>query len=42
MIVLICAARAASTFSFTPPIGSTSPRNVTSPVIATFRRIGGR
>jgi hypothetical protein len=31
---------AASTFSFTPPISSTLPRNVTSPVIATSRRTG--
>ena len=29
---------AASTFSLTPPIGSTLPRNVISPVIATSRR----
>ena len=31
---------AASTFSFTPPIGSTLPRSVISPVIATSRRAG--
>ena len=31
---------AASTFSFTPPIGRTSPRRVISPVIATSRRTG--
>ena len=31
---------AASTFSFTPPIGSTLPRSVISPVIATSRRTG--
>ena len=29
---------AASTFSFTPPIGSTLPRSVISPVMATSRR----
>ena len=40
MTVLIFAARAASTFSFTPPIGSTSPRSVTSPVMATLRFTG--
>ena len=34
-----CAAR---TFSFTPPIGSTLPRSVISPVIATSRRVGTR
>ena len=38
MIVVIFAARAARTFSLTPPIGSTSPRSVISPVIATSRR----
>ena len=38
--VLIFAPRAASTFSFNPPIGSTSPRSVTSPVMATFRLTG--
>ena len=38
--VLIPARRAASSFSFSPPIGSTRPRNVTSPVIATSRRTG--
>jgi len=37
-IVVILAARAARTFSLTPPIGSTSPRSVISPVIATSRR----
>ncbi|RZM24987.1 MAG: AAA family ATPase, partial [Sphingomonas sp.] len=31
---------AASSFSFNPPIGSTRPRSVTSPVIATSRRTG--
>ena len=31
---------APSTFSFTPPIGSTRPRSVISPVIATERRTG--
>ena len=31
---------AASNFSFSPPIGSTSPRNVISPVIATSQRTG--
>ena len=31
---------AASVFSFTPPISSTLPRSVTSPVIATSRRTG--
>ena len=30
--------KAASSFSFSPPIGSTLPRSVTSPVIATSRR----
>src|SRR5438067_1611981 len=34
-----CAAR---TFSFTPPIGSTLPRSVISPVIATSLRVGTR
>ena len=33
---------AASTFSFTPPIGSTLPRSVISPVIATSFRTGTR
>ncbi|MNC87793.1 hypothetical protein D3C83_35500 [compost metagenome] len=33
---------AASTFSLTPPIGSTLPRSVISPVIATSRRVGMR
>ena len=33
---------AASTFSLTPPIGSTLPRSVISPVIATSLRIGTR
>ena len=31
---------AASSFSFSPPIGSTSPRSVISPVIATSERTG--
>ena len=34
------ARRAASTFSFTPPIGNTKPVNVTSPVIAVSLRAG--
>src|ERR1700709_42827 len=34
------ASLAASTFSFNPPIGSTSPRRVISPVIAKRRLIG--
>ena len=33
---------AAKSFSFTPPIGSTRPRKVISPVIATFLRTGTR
>ena len=32
--------RAASSFSFNPPMGRTLPRSVTSPVIATSRRTG--
>ena len=32
--------RAASSFSFRPPIGSTRPRNVTSPVMAMSRCTG--
>ncbi|MNT70321.1 hypothetical protein D3C72_2086940 [compost metagenome] len=32
--------RAASSFSFSPPIGSTRPRRVISPVIATSLEIG--
>ena len=38
-----CAMRfrcAATAFSFSPPIGSTRPRNVISPVIATSPRTG--
>ena len=31
---------AASSFSFKPPIGSTRPRSVISPVMATSRRTG--
>ncbi len=31
---------AASSFSFSPPIGSTRPRSVTSPVMAISRRTG--
>src|SRR5919206_502201 len=38
--VLMPARWAASVFSFRPPIGSTLPRSVTSPVIATSRRTG--
>jgi len=34
------ARRAASSFSYTPPIGSTSPRTETSPVVATSGRTG--
>ncbi len=33
---------AASSFSFSPPIGSTSPRSVISPVMATSERTGMR
>ena len=40
--VLIPPARAASSFSFRPPIGSTSPRKVISPVMATSARTGIR
>src|SRR6185312_2701049 len=36
--VLMPARSAASTFSLTPPIGSTSPRRLISPVIATSLR----
>jgi len=39
-IRLIPARRAASTFSFTPPIGSTKPVRVISPVIAVSARAG--
>ena len=39
-IVLIPARCAASTFSFTPPIGKTLPRSVSSPVIARSERTG--
>ena len=42
MTVLMPARNAASTFSFTPPIGSTLPRSVISPVIATSVRTGTR
>ena len=38
--VVMPARSAASTFSFTPPIGSTSPRRLISPVIATSLRTG--
>ena len=38
--VVIPARNAASSFSFRPPIGSTRPRSVISPVIATSRRTG--
>ena len=38
MTVRMPARAAASTFSFTPPIGSTSPRKEISPVIATSAR----
>ena len=38
--VLMPPRAAASSFSFRPPIGSTRPRNVISPVIATSCRIG--
>src|SRR6266540_1889847 len=41
MKVLIPARCAASSFSFTPPIGRTRPRRVISPVIATSRRARG-
>jgi hypothetical protein len=41
MIVLMPARCAPSTFSFTPPIGSTRPRSVISPVIATSRALCG-
>ena len=37
---MIPARWAPSTFSFTPPIGSTRPRRVISPVIATSLRTG--
>jgi hypothetical protein len=37
---LDAAAPAARSFSFKPPIGSTSPRSVISPVIATSQRTG--
>src|SRR6266571_1414011 len=37
---LIPARRAASSFSFNPPMGSTLPRNVISPVMAISRRTG--
>ena len=37
---MIPARWAPSTFSFSPPIGSTRPRSVISPVIATSRRTG--
>ncbi len=37
MTVVNFAWRAARTFSFTPPMGRTSPRSVISPVIATSR-----
>src|ERR1043165_3075461 len=40
MMFLMPARCAARTFSFTPPIGSTLPRSVISPVIATSRRVG--
>ena len=40
MIVVMPARWAPRTFSFTPPIGSTRPRSVISPVIATSRRTG--
>ena len=36
----ICMGLAASSFSFNPPIGSTFPRSVTSPVIATLASTG--
>ena len=39
-MVLIPAFLAASVFSFSPPIGSTRPRSVISPVIATSARTG--
>mmetsp|Transcript_47263 Transcript_47263/g.120579 ORF Transcript_47263/g.120579 Transcript_47263/m.120579 type:complete len:241 (-) Transcript_47263:1911-2633(-) len=38
--VAIPACAAASTFSFTPPTGSTSPRRLSSPVMATSPRSG--
>src|SRR5579859_5733123 len=38
--VLMPARSAASVFSFTPPIGMTSPRSDTSPVMATSERTG--
>jgi hypothetical protein len=38
--VVMPARSAANSFSFRPPIGSTRPRSVISPVIATSRRIG--
>src|SRR3989449_236202 len=41
-IVRIPARTAPNTFSFTPPIGSTRPRRVTSPVIARSWRAGRR
>ena len=42
MMVLMPARCAASTFSFTPPIGRILPRSVISPVIATSVRTGTR
>ena len=40
MMVVMPARCATSTFSFNPPIGSTRPRSVISPVIETSRRTG--
>ncbi len=40
MTSLIPARSAARAFSLSPPIGSTRPRRVISPVIATSRRTG--
>ena len=42
MIVFILARWAAKTFSLRPPMGSTFPRKVISPVIATSRLVGIR
>ncbi len=42
MTVVMPMRRAARAFSFRPPMGSTFPRRVISPVIATSRRTGVR